>query len=257
MVTVVATDDAGAAGEAYAETVRVGPEPPQTAPELSNIAASSIGQCVTVSGNVVDKNLDLDTVEVSYSNGTVTAAVTGTDFTAEQCNLPGGTGSAQVTASDLTGLSASASVSFTVDAGATATLDAHIAAGRLDYTNYANCYLEYSTSPFRLDEYSAAAGQCQWRDDDASCVGPQLACSSGEGNGGDSGDSGGDNGSSNCTEASTYNYYHKTAGRAYSTGNPLAPDYFANGSGESMPGSTWGLNTLHSEDSSWYLGPCP
>lgn len=252
-VTVVATDNDGARGTPYAATVRLGPEPPETAPALSNLSARASGQCVTVSGTVVDENQNLDSVEVAFSNGSVMAATTGTDFAAEQCNLPGGDGTAQVTATDSAGLSDSASVSFTVDAGVTATLDAHIAAGRLDYTNYANCYLEYSTSPFRLDEYTVSGGQCQWRDDDASCIGPQVSCSSG-GSGGGSGN--GD--SRSCDQAATYNYYHKTAGRAYSTGNPMTPDYFASGSGDAMPGSTWGLNTLHSDDgTTWQLGECP
>ena len=237
-------------GESYTETVRLGPEPPQTAPELSDIAADVSGQCVTVSGNVTDENLDLDVVVVSYVNGDVVAAVVGTTFSAEQCNLPGGDSSAQVIATDLAGLSASASVAFTVDAGITATLDNHIATGRLDYTSYSSCYLEYGTSPFRLDEYTISSDQCQWRDDDASCTGPQAACSTSGGS-----DSGA---SSNCSETTNYNYYHKTAGRAYSTGNALAPDYFANGSNDAMAGSTWGWDTLRSEDGNyWELGNCP
>ena len=261
VVSVVATDNDGAQGETYTTTVRVGPEPPATAPALSNVAAQASGQCVTVTGNVVDENQDLESVVVTFSNGDVPAAVVGTDFSAEQCDLPGGSGSAQVTATDLAGLSSSASVSFTVDAGVTATLDSHISAGRLDYTNYANCYLEYSTDPFRLDEYSVGGGQCQWRDNDASCVGPQVTCSSGGGSssgGSSSGGSSSGGSSANCTEQSTYNYYHKTGGRAYSTGNVLAPDYYANGSDDPMPGSTWGLNTLHSVDGiSWEIGACP
>ena len=265
LVSVVATDNVGAAGTAFSQTVRIGPEPPQTAPALSDITASVSGQCVAIDGTVIDENQDLDSVVVSFANGDVMAAVTGTAFSAEQCNLAGGADSALITATDLSGLSTTGSVSFTVDAGVTATLDAHISAGRLDYTAYANCYLEYSTSPFRLDEFAQSAEQCQWRDDDASCVGPQVTCSGstggGDTGGGDTGggDTGGGNsGGDNCTEVSAYNYYHKTAGRAYSTGNPLAPDYFANGSDDAMPGSTWGLNTLHSDTvNQWSLGPCP
>ena len=270
LVTVTATDNEGAQGEAFAQTVRVGPEPPPTAPVLSDVSAAATGQCVTVSGTVVDENQNLDTVEVAFSNGTVIAAVVGTDFSAEQCNLPGGTGSASITATDLTNLSSTASVTFDVDAGVTATLDQHITAGRLDYTNYANCYLEYSTAPFRLDEVATTGGQCQWQDDDASCFGPAVACSTGGGSSSGGSSSGGSSsggsssggsssgGDANCTEQSTYNYYHKTAGRAYSIGNALAPDYFAQGSDDPMAGSTWGLNTLHSSDgSNWSLGACP
>ncbi|WP_250460002.1 extracellular catalytic domain type 1 short-chain-length polyhydroxyalkanoate depolymerase [Microbulbifer litoralis] len=257
-VAVVATDNSGAEGTPYSTTVRLGPEPPETAPELGDLSATASGQCVNVSGTVVDENQNLDSVVVDFGNGAVTAAVTGTDFSAEQCNLPGGDGSALVTATDLAGLSDTGSVAFTVDAGVTATLDTHIAAGRLDYTNYANCYLEYSTSPFRLDEFALSGGQCQWRDDDASCTGPQVTCSSGSGSGSGSSSGGSSSGGDSCDQASAYNYYHKTAGRAYSTGNPLAPDYFASGSDDAMPGSTWGLNTLHSDDgNSWQLGNCP
>lgn len=268
LVSVLATDDQGAEGEAYSTTARVGPEPPDLAPELSDISAQVSGQCALVSGTIVDENQDLDRVEVEFSNGSVIAAVSGTSFSAERCALPGGPGSAQITATDLAGLSATASVGFTVDAGVTATLDAHIAAGRLDYTNYANCYLEYSFEPFRLDEHQIGGGQCQWRDNDASCSGPQVACSgsggsgggsSSSGSGGSSGGGSSSGGGESCTQHTAYNYYHKVGGRAYSTGNPLAPDYFANGSDDSMPGSTWGLNTLRSDgdgDGSWQLGNC-
>lgn len=62
-----------------------------------------------------------------------------------------------------------------------------------------------------------------------------------------------------CTDVTNYNYYHKVANRALSSGNFLSPNYFAKGSGDAMPGSTWGLNTLYTADggSSWYLGNCP
>lgn len=264
-ITVVATDDQGARSEAFSTTARVGPEPPETAPELSNISASTSGQCVTVTGTVVDENQNLDQVSVTFSNGTVPAAVMGTEFTAEQCNLPGGSGSATVTATDLGGLSSAATISFTVDAGITTDLDTHIAAGRLDYAvGYSNCYLEYGTDTFQLNEVAAGNGQCRWEDDDATCYGPTQACSStgggsGGDSGGDTGGSGGDGGQpGECIEQTTYNYYHKTAGRAYSTGNYFSPDYFANGSDDPMPGSTWGSNTLFSTDgSTWQLGNCP
>ncbi len=62
-----------------------------------------------------------------------------------------------------------------------------------------------------------------------------------------------------CEEMTAFNYYHKVGGRAYSTGNPLLPDYFANGSDDSLFGSTWGLTTLHTLDggANWQLGACP
>lgn len=63
---------------------------------------------------------------------------------------------------------------------------------------------------------------------------------------------------SGCEEVSDKNYYHKTAGRATSSGNYWTPDYVANGSGDAMPGSTWGNTTLHSSNGSdWEMGSCP
>ncbi len=257
-VIVVATDNESKSGEPITGQVRVGPEPPATAPVLADIAVAAQGQCATVTGKVTDENLNLDTVEVTFATGTVVAEVNVPDFSAEACNLPGGSNTAQVTATDLTNLSSSQNVSFDIDAGQTATLDGHISAGRLDYTNYANCYLEYSTAPFKLNEIPVGQ-QCQWQDGDASCTGPLQACSgSGGGSGGGNGGGNGGGSGSQCSEVTTANYYHKVAGRAYSTGNIYVPDYFANGSDDAMPGSTWGNNTLHSDDdTTWYLGTCP
>lgn len=66
------------------------------------------------------------------------------------------------------------------------------------------------------------------------------------------------NGNQTCEDFRAYNYYHETAGRAHSSGNSFVPDYFANGSNDSMPGSTWGNNILHSADgSTWHIGACP
>lgn len=61
-----------------------------------------------------------------------------------------------------------------------------------------------------------------------------------------------------CEEFTAYNYYHKTGGRATSTGSYWSPSYVANGSGDAMPGSTWGTTTLYSGDGTyWSLGSCP
>lgn len=61
-----------------------------------------------------------------------------------------------------------------------------------------------------------------------------------------------------CDEFTTFNYYHKTAGRATSSGSYWSPNYVANGSNDSMPGSTWGTTTLSSFDGShWDVGSCP
>lgn len=261
VVTVSATDDAGATSDGVSVTARVGPPPPPTAPTLSNVVSDVSAQCVTVTGEVFDENEDLTSVSASFATGSVTANINGIAFNAQACDQPGGEQTIIVTATDASGLSATASVTVTVDAGVTATLSEHINAGRLDYTNYANCYLEYSDNAFKLNESSVSGQLCQWQDDDASCVGPQQACSAGgdSGSGGGSGGDGGDGGSGNtCAEYTTANYYHKVGGRAYSTGNYWAPDYFAQGTNAPMSGSTWGSNTLHSSDgSNWSLGSCP
>ena len=255
-VSVTATDNEGALSNQLSDTVRVGPEPPATAPELSNILVTVNAQCATVSGTVFDENQNLDTVIAAFANGNVTADVNGTSFSAEQCNLPGGSNNVTLTATDSGGLSATDNETFDIDAGQISTLDQHIAAGRLDYTNYANCYLEYNNSEFKLNEISISSSLCRWQDDDASCVGPDVTCqTSGGGNGG--GGNGG--GGSNCVEETTFNYYHKTAGRAYSTGSIFTPNYFANGSDDPMAGSTWGNTTLYSMDGGaiWNVGNCP
>ena len=258
-VSVTATDNEGAVSDEVSETVRVGPEPPATAPVLSNISVSVSAQCATVSGTVFDENQNLDTVTAAFANGSVTAAVNGTSYSAEQCSLPGGSNTVTVTATDSGGLSSTDSTTFDIDAGQVATLDQHIAAGRLDYTNYANCYLEYGASEFKLNEISISSSLCRWQDDDASCVGPDVACQTGGGSGGGNGGGGNGGGGSNCVEETTFNYYHKTAGRAYSTGPVFTPDYFANGSDDPMAGSTWGNTTLYSTDGGtvWNVGNCP
>lgn len=257
-VTITATDNEGKDSDAVVETVYVGTPPPATAPELTNTAVSVDKQCATVSGTVADVNLNLSSVSVAFSNGSVAASIEQAQYSATQCNLPGGSNTATVTATDATGLSSTDSISFDIDAGQIATLDQHIAAGRLSYVEYSTCYLEYGAAEFKLVEV-ASGDQCLWEDDDASCKGPAVACSGsqGGGTGGGTGGGSGGTGGSDCEEFTTYNYYHKTAGRAYSTGNVMAPDYFANGSDNAMPGSTWGSNTLHSTDgSTWLVGSC-
>jgi poly(3-hydroxybutyrate) depolymerase len=255
-VSLLATDNEGKDSESYNSSIRVGPPPAPAAPVLSNILVSVSGQCATVSGNVVDINDDLVSISIAFANGNESAQIVQTSYSATQCSLPGGSNTATVTASDQANQTSTDSISFTIDAGQTATLDQHISAGRLNYTNYANCYLEYSASAFKLFEVSSGASQCVWQDNDASCIGPVQSCSGAGAGGGSGGGSGG--GNETCVEYSTYNYYHKTAGRAYSTGNPYAPNYFAQGSNDAMSGSTYGLSILHSIDNlNWSLGNCP
>ncbi|MED5525148.1 MAG: PHB depolymerase family esterase [Pseudomonadota bacterium] len=248
-VLVLATDDAGLDGNLYQGSARVGPAPPASAPVLSNLNVAVSGQCALVTGTVVDVNEDLSAVTLAFAGATQNADISASQFSGQRCNLPGGSNSVTVTAIDAGGLSTSQVLDFEIDAGQSATLDGHISAGRLDYTNYANCYLEYGTASFTLREVTSGE-QCRWQDDDASCLGPVQACSGSSAPLPDEG--GGD-----CQTFTTNNYSQKVAGRAYSTGNPLAPDYFATGSDQPMAGSTWGINTLHSSDGqSWYLGSC-
>ena len=267
-VTVTASDDVGAVSEASTVSVRVGPPPPPAAPVLSDVLVDANGQCATVTGSVYDENQDLSAVEVTFATGTQNASVDGLSFSAEACDLPGGSQTITVTAIDASGLSSNTQLSVDIDAGVIATLDQHISAGRLDYTGYSTCYLEYSTDAFKLTEQTQSGGMCVWQDDDASCTGPVQACSGtgsdgGNGGGNGSGDdgSGGDTGGGDpatCAEYTTANYYHKVAGRAYSTGYYYAPDYFASGSDDPLAGSTWGTSTLYSTDGSvWFAGNCP
>lgn len=252
-VTIIATDNAGKDSAPVIRYVRIGPPPAPAAPTLSNILVSVSEQCATLSADVADINNDIATVTVVFGATSIPAALQENRYVATGCALPGGSNSATITAVDDTGLSASETVEFTIDAGKTATLDQHISAGRLAYTNYANCYLEYSTSAFTLREVSANSSQCQWQDSDASCTGPVQACSADGSTGGQPPVD-----ENTCVQYSTYNYYHKMAGRAYSTGNPYAPDYFAQGSDAPLAGSTYGITMLNSTDNNqWQPGNCP
>lgn len=255
-VTVTATDSEGLASNPYSTSVLLGPPPPATAPELSELAVVVDGQCATVTGRVFDLNRDLASVSVEFSTGTVAATLNGDLFSAQRCGLAGGNNTALVTALDAEGLFSSELLNFSIDAGQNATLDQHIAAGRLNYTNYANCYLEYSTASFILREQLVTGNQCRWQDNDASCFGPTQSCSSTGG-----GDDGGDPTPpppADCVQFSTNNYSHKLAGRAYSTGNIYTPNYFATGSNTALAGSTWGVSVLSSTSSGyWQLGACP
>ena len=291
-IALVATDDQNAESDVLSITQRVGPEPADTAPSLSNISATVAGQCATISGTVIDTNLDLDNVVVSFSNGDVVATVSNDEYSAEQCNLPGGTNSAQVTATDAQNLSSSDSISFEIDAGVTGDYNLHISQGHITWgVGYSACYLEFGSSQFTMREYPSGSNQCQWiADGAASCAGPVQACAGGGTPPTDSDNDGvtddvdncpntansdqldndndgignvcdptpdGEPGGS-CEEFTTFNYYHKTAGRAYSIGF-FSPDYYAEGSDDPMAGSTWGSTTLSSSDGgvNWNVGSCP
>ncbi|MBB3167676.1 extracellular catalytic domain type 1 short-chain-length polyhydroxyalkanoate depolymerase [Simiduia aestuariiviva] len=179
-ITVTATDNEGAVtSPATVLTQRVGPEPPATAPVIQSVNATLNGQCATVTGTVYDDNNNLSSVSVSFSNGTQMATLTGNQFSAEQCNLPGGQNTATVTATDSTSLSSQSSVSFTVDAGSTGNYNHHINAGHITWGDgYSACYLAFGTSAFTMREYSAGNNQCEWiADGEPSCNGPTQACS--------------------------------------------------------------------------------
>ncbi len=261
-IALNATDTDGAISTTVSLSARIGPPPPDEAPILSNIQIDIVAQCATVSGEVIDANQDLANVTVNFFNRNEDAVIEANSFTVEVCNLPGGEQTVTVTATDAVNLTSSQTLSFEINAAISANIDQHIAADRLDFINYANCYLEYGSDTFELNEIDLGDQQCVWQDDDASCSGPQQLCSDsgGSSNGdGDSG-SGGDDGGTDeqCVEFSATNYFHKLAGRAYSTGSFFAPDYFAQGSNDPLSGSTWGSSNLYSTDGEiWRLGVCP
>lgn len=204
-VTAIATDDEGASSTPAQTTTRVGPEPPAIAPTLSGTTASVTGQCATITGTVTDANQNLASVSVSFSAGsTVSASISGTQYSAQQCSLPGGAQSATVTATDSTALSAIDTVSFNIDAGQSGDYNFHIAQGHITWGNgYAACYLAFGTSAFTMRQVAQGNGQCRWAADGAaSCQGPIQACSAGDdgdGDDGDGGDEGGDTGTITAT----------------------------------------------------------
>ena len=289
-VNVTATDNDGAESETASATVRIGPEPPATAPVISNLAAEVAGQCATVSGIATDANQNLSAVTVSFSTGSVVADLNGSQFTAQACSLPGGANSATVTASDSGGLTSTADISFQIDAGVAGDYNLHIAEGHITWgVGYANCYLAFGFDSFVMREQPAGTGQCQWVADGApSCAGPVQACSSGSG-GGSGGDADGDGvsdgndncpnvanpdqadndadglgnacddtpngGSGSCTEHSANNVAHVLAGRASSSGLLV----FANGSNDYMGLYSSLVNTTLAETSADFfeLGSCP
>lgn len=288
-VDATATDNEGKAGDSATVTVRVGPEPAATAPNLSDIAVSLNGQCATVSGVVVDANQNLNSVTVAFANGSVTAQVNVNQYQAESCNLPGGANTAITTATDTTGLSTTDSTSFTIDAGVSGDYNSHISLGHISWGNgYSACYLEFGTAAFTMREVAAPNGQCQWVADNApACSGPVQSCSANSGGGANDSDNDGvddaidncpnvanpnqtdsDNdgtgnacdstpngGSSTCTDISSSNYSHVAAGRATSSGFYA----YASGSGDYLGSYTIFTYTTLAETSPGYfeLNNCP
>lgn len=177
-VTAIATDNEGKAGDEASITTRVGPEPPETAPTLSGISATVSGQCATITGIVIDINQDLSGVVVNFANGNITATLNGNQYSAEQCNLAGGSNTATVTATDISSLSSTDNVQFSIDAGVTGDYNLHINEGHITWgVGYSACYLEFGTAEFTMREYPAGTNQCQWIADGApSCAGANQTC---------------------------------------------------------------------------------
>ncbi len=254
-IRIVATDNENAAGSVTTDSIQVG-NPPDLPPVVS-IAGSVSGQALTASGSVSD---DLGLISVTANLIQAGAVVSSQSVNVEDDdsfsvtfnNVAEGTYQIGVTAVDSGSNSESATTGDLVsqDLGSTGNLQFHINEGHITFgAGYSSCFLEYgSSASFTMSEVVVGAS-CQWQDDNASCAGPVQACS---GNPPPPPPPG-------CEDVTSINYTHKTSGRAYSTGNPYAPDYFANGSDDAMPGSTYGSNTLRSFDNGvvWELGVCP
>jgi poly(hydroxyalkanoate) depolymerase family esterase len=183
-ITAIATDNESKDGDPVSITSRVGPEPPATPPTLSGISAAISGQCATITGVVIDINENLTEVVVNFATGNITAALNGSQYTAEQCNLPGGSNTATITAIDSTSLSSTDSIQFTIDAGVTGDYNLHISEGHITWgVGYSACYLEFGTADFTMREYPSGTDQCQWiADGSPSCAGSSQSCI-GNGNG--------------------------------------------------------------------------
>lgn len=265
-VSALATDNSNEDGIAVTTTVRIGEPPPEQAPTLSDIEASIDSQCATITGSVVDVNQNLDSVVVEFASGSTllgseTATLDGQLYAAGQCDLPGGSVDATVTATDSAGLFSTDSINFQIDAGQSGDYNFHIAEGHITWgSGYANCYLAFGTAEFTMRESTVSGGQCVWTADAApACQGPAQACSGGggDGGGGNPDPDPGPEPDPQCEQFTTLNYLHRFAGRAYSTGSFWAPDYFAEGSNDALPGSTYGNTTLSSIDGQiWSLGAC-
>jgi poly(hydroxyalkanoate) depolymerase family esterase len=201
-IRAIATDDQSKAGDEQSITARVGPEPADTAPSISDVMVTVSGQCAVVSGYAVDVNQNLSSVTVNFSNGNIAADINGNQFSAEQCQLPGGQQQATVTASDTTNLSSSQTISFEVDAGVTGDYNKHIELGHIKWGDgYSECYLAFGTAEFTMREYSASNNQCEWiADGEPSCNGPVQACRNG---GDDGGNYGGGNDGGGTTDPDT------------------------------------------------------
>ncbi|MEC4725160.1 PHB depolymerase family esterase [Shewanella sp. D64] len=292
-VSAIAIDNESKAGDEALISVRVGPEPEATPPQLSGISAAISGQCATITGLVLDINQNLVLVTVGFANGVnVDASVVNTSngqqYSAEGCNLAGGSQIATVVATDLSGLSSSDLVVFTIDAGITGDYNLHINQGHIAWgVGYSACYLAFGTADFTMREYPAGTNLCQWvADGAATCAGPIQACIGGGAGTPDSDNDGIADSSDNCvntangdqadndgdgignvcdstpdgevfqcTESTTSNYAHVQAGRAITNGYYV----FALGSGANMGlYNVFYSTTLAETNNSYFvIGSCP
>ncbi len=267
-IKFIATDDGNATDEETTESIQVG-NPPDLPPVVS-ANGSSNAQDLSVSGSVSD-DIGLASVTADLMQGgsvvsSQSVTVAGDDsYNVTFADVAEGTYTIRVTAVDTGSNSEDATTGslLSEDLGSTGNVQFHIDEGHITFGfGYSTCYLEYgSSAAFTMSEVDQGSGNCQWQDDDNSCSGPVQTCS----NPGPTPDptptatpTPTPTPLPGCTEVTAFNYYHKTGGRAYSAGNPMAPDYFANGSDDAMAGSTWGSITLHtSDDSYWEVGACP
>ncbi len=238
--------------------------------------ASDNGSVVSMSSELRQGGSTISSQSVTLNNGSYTTCFN---------SVAEGTYTILVSATDNDSkVSTAETAPLTSTAGSTGDTTFHINEGHITWGDgYSSCYLAFGTADFTMNEVQVGS-QCEWvAEGNASCNGPLQACSGPGGTDSDGdgvldtvdncpdvanpgqedtdGDGVGDAcpvTGSGCDEQTAYNYYHKTGGRAYSTGSPTAPDYFANGSNDPMPGSTWGLNTLYSNDggTTWYTS-CP
>ncbi|MFL0799796.1 MAG: PHB depolymerase family esterase [Agarilytica sp.] len=280
--TVTVTDNDGASSSDTA-SIWVGPIPPNSAPTITNVSTAVAGACVTVTGTVADIDGNLGSANATFDGSLVVPIsvtnASATNFSIEECSLAYGSHSVVISGTDTASpalSTSSASTNFTtVNLGKTGDINYHLAEGTITYgAGYSWCYTAYSGSTsFTMIEEETSGGNCRWVDEAGAnnCAGPEQACSTGPAPTPTATPTATPTPTPtstptptptptpvpNCEEVSAYNYYHKTGGRAYSTGSTWSPSYFANGSDDTMSGSTWGYNTLHSDNGSyWELGGC-
>lgn len=279
-VTAIATDNENVSSKTAESAIWVGIMPDNTSPIITGVSASVSGACVTISGVITDAEANLVSASASFNGGAdidiEISSPSSNNINFEYCDLTSGSHSVVITAMDSEpSISSSSTVSFTtvaVTQAKTGDLAWHQTDGTISYTSgYNSCgsaYGYWGGSEFTVIESQTSDGQCQWVDaaGASGCVGPAQTCS----------------GPVQtptpvitptptpvitptptplplCEHVSAYNYYHKQAGRAFSSGSYWKPVYFAKGSKEPILGSTWDISVLRSIDGgkNWWVGACP